>query len=532
MRTRELKVDVLIVGGGLGGVAATLAAVRMGYNVLLTEETDWLGGQLTAQAVPPDEHPWIEATGSTATYRHLRSAIRGYYRRNYPLLPDARFDARLNPGQGRVSPLCHEPRVALAAINEMLAPHLTSDRLDVLLNTRALSVETEGDRVRDVVLEVSHRGERIAVEAAYVLDATEFGDLLELANVEHVIGAECQAQTGEPHALSSGPDPLDQQALTWCFALDYLPNEDHTIERPTDYAFWHDFRPTFSPEPLLGWIFVDPVTLELRNQAIFEGPTDDPVNDLWQFRRILFRGHYPRGLFRSDITLVNWPQTDYFLGPVLGVSEQERERNLRGARELSLSFLYWMQTEAPRLDGGTGYRGLRLRSDVVDSIDGLAKHVYVRESRRIRAEFTILEQHVGVEARGHMREAEVFPDSVGIGSYRIDLHPSTRQRTYVDLSSWPFQIPLGALIPVRVENLLPACKNIGTTRITNGCYRLHPVEWNIGEAAGALAAFCLNKRCPPRAVRNTPRLLAEFQRTLSDTLGIELAWPDPRATIR
>ncbi|MGG2474547.1 FAD-dependent oxidoreductase, partial [Rhizobium sp. BR5] len=34
-------------------------------------------------------------------------------------------------------------------------------------------------------------------------------------------------------------------------------------------------------------------------------------------------------------------------------------------------------------------------------------------------------------------------------------------------------------------------KNIGTTHITNGCYRLHPVEWNIGEVAGMLAAYCL-----------------------------------------
>ena len=36
---------------------------------------------------------------------------------------------------------------------------------------------------------------------------------------------------------------------------------------------------------------------------------------------------------------------------------------------------------------------------------------------------------------------------------------------YIDISSLPFQIPLGALIPERVENLLPACKNIGTTHI-------------------------------------------------------------------
>ena len=58
----ERTTDILIVGGGLGGVAAALAVLQLGRSVLLTEETDWLGGQLTAQAVPPDEHPWIETT--------------------------------------------------------------------------------------------------------------------------------------------------------------------------------------------------------------------------------------------------------------------------------------------------------------------------------------------------------------------------------------------------------------------------------------------------------------------------------------
>jgi hypothetical protein len=95
-------------------------------KVILIEPTDWIGGQLTAQAVPPDEHPWIEGTGRTSTYDLLRKNIRNYYRCNYPLLPKARFDERLNPGYGNVSPLCHEPRVALAAMSAMLAPHLAS----------------------------------------------------------------------------------------------------------------------------------------------------------------------------------------------------------------------------------------------------------------------------------------------------------------------------------------------------------------------------------------------------------------------
>jgi hypothetical protein len=117
-----------------------------------------------------------------------------------------------------------------------------------------------------------------------------------------------------------------------------------------------------------------------------------------------------------------------------------------------------------------------------------------------------------------------FADSVGIGSYRIDLHPSTARDNYIDVSSLPFQIPLGALIPRRVENLLPACKNLGVTHITNGCYRLHPVEWNTGEAAGMLAAYAVSAKQLPRQVHRSEKLLKEFQARLQGQ-GVEIAWP-------
>jgi len=93
-----LRTDVLVVGGGLGGVAAALAALEAGRSVVLTEQYAWLGGQLTSQAVPLDEHSWIEQFGATARYRRLREGIRDHYRRWYPLTPAARADRTLNPG--------------------------------------------------------------------------------------------------------------------------------------------------------------------------------------------------------------------------------------------------------------------------------------------------------------------------------------------------------------------------------------------------------------------------------------------------
>lgn len=524
---RERSTDVLIVGGGLGGVAAALSVARMGFRAILTDEGAWLGGQLTAQAVPPDESHWIETEGCTATYRQLRERIRAYYRRNYPLTPAAAEVSHFNPGMGNVSRICHEPRVGLAAIEELIAPFRANQTLLVLLRRVPVGVEMQADRALAVHFRSLDENEEEVIQAAFILDATELGDLLPLAEMEHVIGAESQAETGELHALNGPANPLDQQAISWCFALDYHPGADHTIPKPRDYDFWRTYRPDFWPNQMLSWVYPDPKTLEPVHRPIFIGDSDaEDSFGLWHFRRIFYRGHYPKGLYPSDITLVNWPQIDYFLGPIVGVRPEERFRHLEGALQLSLSFLYWMQTEAPRPEGGAGYPGLRLRPDILGTEDGFARQVYIRESRRIKAEFTILEQHLGVEARSGRLGAEEYPDSIGIGSYRIDLHPSTAGRNYIDISNWPFQIPLGALLPVRVENLLPAAKNIGTTHITNGCYRLHPVEWNIGEAAGALAAWSLRSNGMPRQVWKDPTRLADFQHFLSASLGFPLRWSE------
>jgi hypothetical protein len=528
-----LTADIAIIGGGVGGTAAALAACRNGLRVILSEETDWIGGQLTQQAVPPDEHPWIEQFGATRSYREYRNRVRDYYRRNYPLTAEARAAVYLNPGNGLVSRICHEPRVSLAVLHEMIQPHLSSGRLTLLTGYTPDAVETDGDRFTAVRLR-SSAGDLLTVCAPYFLDATELGDLLDLGTVEHVTGAESRNDSGEPHAAPSAM-PHNQQAFTYCFAMDYLPGEDHIIDRPSGYTFWQNYLPALNPSwpgRLLSLDTSSPFTLEPRTHAF------DPVREargeaagLWRYRRIIDRALFTPGAFPGDICLVNWPQNDYWLGNLIGVDTEEAATHRERAKQLSLSLLYWLQTEAPRADGGTGWPGLRLRPDVVGTADGLAKYPYVREARRIRAEFTVLEQHVGTDARMELTgkpkdevTAEPFFDSVGVGSYRIDLHPSSAGDNYIDVSSLPFRIPLGALIPVRVQNLLPAAKNLGVTHITNGCYRLHPVEWNIGESAGALAAYCLSRGVPPTAVRNTPERLAEFQGLLRSQ-GVELEWP-------
>jgi len=532
---QEMKADVVVIGGGTGGCAAALAVARNGLRVILTEETDWIGGQLTAQAVPPDEHPWMESFGATRAYREFRTRVRDYYRHNYPLTAEARARVDLNPGNGSVSRLCHEPRVALAVLEAMLAPYLSGTRLTILREHKPAAADVERDSVVAVTVRNLRSGREVTLRAPYIVDATELGDLLALTKTEYVIGAESQRETGELHAPSAA-EPASQQGFTYCFAMDYVEGEEHTIEKPDAYEFWKNYRPQLTPPwpgRLLDWQWTEPQTLGVARG--FLDPLDKGSrrgeSNLWTYRRITDKRNFVEGTYPGDVSLVNWPQNDYWLGSLIDVPPAEAEKHLEQAKQLSLSLLYWMQTEAPRPDGGAGWRGLRLRKDVVGTEDGLGKCPYIRESRRIQAEFTVLEQHVGTEARAQLTgekteelQAEPFADSVGVGSYRIDLHPSTGADNYIDVSSLPFQIPLGALVPRRIENLLAAAKNIGTTHITNGCFRLHPVEWNIGESVGMLTAFCLARKTIPRQVRNTRKLLEEFQDVLQKQ-GIEIRWP-------
>lgn len=527
-----LHPDILIVGGGMGGVSAALSALRNGATVVLTEEYPWLGGQLTSQAVPLDEHTWIEETGATASYRQLRDGIREYYRRWYPLTEAARAQVHLNPGAGLVSAICHEPRVAVAVLEGMLAPYRSSGRLTVLQPAVPVAATTDCDRVVSVTVELRDDGSRQTIEPKYVIDATELGDVLPLVGAEYVTGFESQSDTDEPSAPAEA-QPDNQQAFSWCFVLDHVDG-DHTIDKPANYDAWSKVQPDFWGAPMISLTAPDPRSLTPYARTFSPGMDDDVLasradqrasggdNELWKFRRIAARKLFVPGAYESDIVLVNWPMIDYLGGTL--PDNPDAATHLQASREQSLAMFYWLQTEAPRPDGGTGWPGLRLRGDVTGTTDGLAQAPYIRESRRIRALTTVREQDLSVAVRGHGKPAQ-WDDSVGVGMYRIDLHPSTGGDNYLDIASAPFEIPLGVLIPQRLRNLLPAGKNIGTTHITNGAFRLHPVEWNIGESAGALAAHCIAAGTEPHAVHADSTQREDFQRHLTRQ-GVQLHWPD------
>ena len=315
-----------------------------------------------------------------------------------------------------------------------------------------------------------------------------------MAGVEFVTGAEAQAQTGEPHA-AAGPQPDNQQAITCCFAVDYLDGQDHTIDRPAEYAFWRDLRPR-AQTPLAG----TPARPDLlrpdhaqagqprvrpsRRGGRALGLPADPRPPQLPARHLSRQlGDHP-GQLAAERLLAR-PA-----GRRRGHAPPTPSGTSRGPSSSACRCSTGSRPNAPGPTARPAGRGCGSGPTWSGPRTAWPRPPTSANRGGSQAEFTVVEQHVGTEARREASktqdvQAEPFPDSVGVGSYRIDLHPSTGGDNYIDISSLPFQIPLGALIPRRVENLLPACKNLGTTHITNGCYRLHPVEWAIGEAAGA-----------------------------------------------
>ena len=531
---RTLKADLVIIGGGTGGCATALGALRNGLTVIMTEETDWIGGQLTQQGVPPDEHKWINDFGATALYREFRKKVRTYYRDNYPLEQQYAGYEKFNPGNASVSEISHEPKVSLRVLETMFDPYISAGKLVILKDTVAFEAAVLGNKVQSVYVKTHPTGEIRNLVAPYFADATELGDLLPMTGTEYVCGTEAKSDTGELHAAEIA-DPTNNQAFTVCFAIDYRPNEDWTIDKPEEYGFWRDFKPAMKMPwagKLLELNYSNPRTLLPKNLGFDpRGNSLGEVLNLWNYRRILAKDNFEEGFLQGDITLVNYPQNDYFLGNIVDVSDTELKYHINRAKQLSRSLLYWLQTEAPRNDGGKGWPGIRLRPDVMGTNDGLAKYPYIREARRIKPLFRVTEHHVGATQRASIQgvsEAEAraqnFEDSVGIGYYHIDLHPSSGGDNYIDFASLPFQIPLGALIPERMENIFPVNKNIGTTHLTNGCYRLHPVEWSIGEAIGMFVPFLMESDRSPQEVYKDVAAVRKFQ-SLIRSQGVDTHWP-------
>lgn len=507
------RFDIVIAGGGMGGIAAALRAAEAGLKVAVTEETDWLGGQMTSQGVAAlDENRLVETSGGTRLYQQLRSAIRKHYRQFTVEKAESGEIDILNPGNCWVSRLSFEPEVGLAKLTELLAPFVRKGLITVFLRTKVLEVKLKNRRVTSLLICHLDAAEKFTeLRCRFAVDATELGDLLPMLQIPYATGAESHAETGEIHAPAQAN--LDNvQDFTYPFVLELTPKADSTNLVPKP-VFFDEFQQA-GKLSFLGYKMFDHAEKQSQTGAT------QKLLPFWTYRRLIARENFNKQ-FSADLAMINWEAHDLRGENIIDQEPAVMAERLARGKALSLSFLHWLQTMAPRDEGGAGYMELKLRPELLGSTDGLSKYPYIRESRRIKALHIVKESEIAAATNSGAR-AKKFPDSVGIGLYPIDIHghqdvPGAAQEAK------PFQIPLSAMVQPYISNFLPACKNIGTTHVTNGAYRLHPIEWAIGEAAGLIAAYSIQNRSSPLHILKNKRKLRAIQRQLLQ-LGSPVFW--------
>ena len=494
-KPRIVECDVFIAGGGMGGIAAAIRAAQSGVTVCLSEETEWIGGQMTAQGVSAfDENKYVETSGATRLYQRLRQKIREHYR----ALPGAPQDEHLNPGKCWVSWCAFEPIVGLEKLKELIAEECGKRAPKIFTRTKVVHTKVYRGRVKSALAVNLDTGRFIEFRTRFCIDATELGDLIPMLGIPYSSGAESNQETGEPHAPpTSNPDNV--QDFTYPFVLTNEKSVAKIIDKP---ALYEEFKKE------------DKFSFR-AGQRVFP-MYDDPKHQMpfWTYRRLVAKELFPS--YQFDVSMINWESNDVRGANLIDVPLTVQAERLARGKLLSLGFLYWLQHEA-------GYPEVSLLTEQLGTSDGLSKYPYIRESRRIKAKKVIVEQEIAAATNGGAR-AKRFNDTVGIGLYPIDIHghqdvPGAGQ------ASKPFQIPLRALVQTHIRNFLPACKNIGTTHVTNGAYRLHPIEWAIGEAAGFVAAMCVKLKTRPEAIANNQRKLRTIQQSLV-AAGSPIFWFD------
>ena len=283
----------------------------------------------------------------------------------------------------------------------------------------------------------------------------------------------------------------------------------HVIAQPTRYDFFGSAQPySLHIEVHGGEIYGE--ESGWLNYKLFE-TMSGTKGGLWTYRRLIdsaqFGAKYP-----TELSIFNWPGHDYRELSIIDRPAAAVAAALQDAKRASLGFLHWVQTKAPAEGDRLGAPELNLQpswgqptaspSFRISARHGVSRPCVASSSRTCRP----------ISKTG--RPPPILKDSVGVGWYPIDIHRAGPEDVGISCRTRPFQIPLGALIPVRLRNLIAAAKNIGTTHITNGCYRLAPrrmEHWRSGRRAGGLlprpGRDPSHRPRKPRAMRGFPAQL-------------------------
>ncbi|MDP7014176.1 MAG: FAD-dependent oxidoreductase, partial [Pirellulaceae bacterium] len=517
-----VETDLLIVGGTESACAAAVQAARMGVKrIAIVNDIEWLGGQFTAEALMAiDENTYKTGVRHDqpiprhGAFKEIVERIEADNLKKYGVA---------RPGNTRVVTTCR-PADAERVFREWLSPYVEKGQLGIHSWYEPVRVVVSQGRVAEVAFKSRRGGGSLRVRARLTIDASDWGDVIRLSGAAYEFGPDLKMKYGEPLAPArrEGYPLTDMNPITYCMVIEETDRLT-PIPKPPGY---------------------DP-----RNYRQHGYPKDP----LWLYgtRRLVDHYHFPQ-IKHPDVLLLCFPAFDYPLD-VLPKSVADRlesaesgasEKNIveltppqrriifSDAKQYSLGFLYYLQTEAHDAmpDKTHSFRRFRL-TDEFGTPDKLPFKPYVRESLRLKAMYMMRQQDttgVGGDSANYARI--MYHDGVAVWQFEYDFHPTRREflsdgdpsgpwrNAFRDGRTWgpPFSgrslFALRSMIPERLDGLLGCQKNLGYSSIVSSAVRLHDQSMAVGQAVGACAGVSLNAAVQPREIPfDRERLLAVQQ---------------------
>lgn len=466
-RAHVVDADVLVVGGGASGVSAGIQAARMGAKTIIVEESPWVGGMLTAAGVSAIDGNYNLPAGM---WGEFKSALERHY---------GSADALKT---GWVSSVLFEPSVGNMILRNFVS---AEENLQLYLNSNIESIGTSDNGNR--IVRVNSENGEFQITAKVIIDATELGDVAKMMGVKYDIGMESRNVTNEDIAPEASNGII--QDLTYVAVLkDY--GRDVTMAKPDGYAAGNY------------------ACCSVNDLCVSPSEPDR----MWSPEKLITYGKLPGNKY-----MINWPieGNDYYLN-IIENTPDERRRLLKKAKDFTLGFVYFIQTEL-------GYNTLGLADDEFPTEDLLPFIPYHRESRRIHGAVRFTLNHITAP---YSQESALYRTSIAVGDYPVDHHHAryTGEEELPRLYFHPvpsFGLPLGVMIPGDVDGLIVAEKSISVSNIVNGTTRLQPVVMQIGTAAGALAAIAAREAVSVSAVS-----VRDVQRAILDAGGYLMPFLD------
>lgn len=548
LQAEEIEADLLIVGGNESACAAAVQAARLGVQkIVLVNDIDWLGGQFSAEGVGCLDE-WTTVNGKrtnfprSGMFLEMVQRIRSHNSSAY---------GKASPGNAYCGTETVEPAVAARLFEDFVRPAKDSGVLRIERQLEPAKVTVVEGRVS--AIEFTPAGVRktgLKVRAKLTIDASDWGDVVRLSGARYGAGPDLRSRFNEPSAPEVFDDAGVQEMnpLSWCVVL-REGDKDCTIAEPGSY----DPRSFVALDKTPPWVDSD----------MSGGIYSSSGWSIYTHRRLVDRWHngFPPG---TDATFLNWPVQDYPLCQlpqrvvdaleatepgasrknIVDLTPAQRRLIFADVKEHALGMLHHLQTKVHDRVGDfpQSFRYMKLTEEF-GTADNLPPKPYVREGLRLEALAMLSETDIRAATR-EPRWARVMPtDSILGFQFNIDFHP-TRRRFLSDDRNGPWQyvqtaargwhtdtdravFPIRGLIPVEMDGLIGAGKNIGVSSVVQSALRLHSQMMLVGQAGGTLAWMSLRDRTQPRATVGAMVRVRELQQTLVRGHGGPgvLIWP-------